>query len=779
MLGALLAAAVVVCSAACGKTDVTTTDPLLQTGTEKEEAEVRAEETREERTDREVRSTAIFHNFISDDPLHGENGLPTSPAIDPTRYGPINIMMDVDGNANEATITGDISYFDGKYYMYSCSFAYGGFDIAPGANMTATLPTQPNSYYRSGGLVIYESKDLMNWKLISRCFPQDPDTGRVFLPKKTRVVYSEKTGRYVMWFGNGQGGPYAGKWIMESETPYGPWSEPRYPDNPLDPTYENLGRDFDLGIGPNGEAWFVRSHGSIDVFLLNEERTGIVECYETGVDTSILNGGIGIHYENGWWYITGDHGGGNPIGSNFTYVMAKDPRGPWISPDTGSEEWPVIPSIIADDAGAGYAQPNGSCTVYDADGNYRTFIMFKHYISSPQGAPKADTYAQPGDANMALGGQWFYPLTYDEDGKILPMEVTPSVEFPLADPIETAVPDAYQAALTVSNTQSVVQTWIETADHVVASVRPSVFQRTPDAGPEKAAEQAPQEPDVNAPLVATLTLPSGEELEWELDARTIRWAPQQVSLNLPEPVVGGGEFSLKLSTKADNGGYGVAVGPVLKNGTYMHVGNDGNIREFPEAGMMLRTYDTVAEPPVIISQPVSAAAVPGDEVGFVVDAKGIGLGYQWFKDGEIILAPDGFNESDNIIFRRDFVTKADAGTYSVSVFNTAGEVTSNSVKLYVIDVTAEAVLNEEDGKSVVTCKVDNNENYPLNIELIAGSESELFEGVGAGTSIGKEFIINEESVLLGDVKVKVTAEIDGEQVVTVFKAHYGVPVKNG
>lgn len=763
--------------AGCKSADKPVVQTEQQTVTQSSEYE-KQEETNAGAAADELRTTAIFNNFISDDPLNGENGLPVSPAIDPTRYGPINIMLDVDGNANEATITGDIAYFEGKYYMYSGSFTYGAFDIAPGANMTATLPTKPNSYYRAGALVIYESDDLMNWKLVSRYYPQDPETGRIYIPKKTRVVYSEKTGRYVMWFANGQGSPYSGKWIMESEKPYGPWTEPRYPDNPLDPTYENLGRDFDIGIGPNGEAWLVRSHGSIDVFLLNEERTGIVECYKTGVDTSILNGGIGIHYENGWWYITGDHGGGNPIGSNFTYVMAKDPRGPWISPDTGSTEQPVIPSVLADDAGAGYAQPNGSCTVYDADGNYRTFIMFKHYISSPQGAPKADTFAQPGDANMALGGQWFYPLTYSEDGKILPMNITPSSEFPLAEPVETTVPDAYQAALTISNMQSVVQTWIEPEDSVVASIRPSVFQRTPDKGPEKSKDQEPQEPDVNAPLIAVVTLPNGEELTWELDARTIRWSPQQISLNLPEPVAGGGEFTLKLSTKADNGGYGVAVGPVLSNGTYMHVGSDGSEHEFPKAGMMLRTYDTVAKTPTIAAQPKSVAVVPGEEIGLLVEAEGIGLGYQWFKDGEIILAPDGYNESDNIIFRRDFVTKADAGKYHVSVFNTAGEVTSDTVEVYIVDVSSEAVLDEKSGKAVITCKAANNENYPVNIEMITEWGSELFENVGPGASVEKIFETNEDSVLLGKVKIKITAEVEGNRITAVHNADYGLTVKN-
>lgn len=724
----------------------------------------------------QARTTAILNNFISPDPLNGDNGLPTSPSIDPTKYGPINIMLDVDGNANEATITCDVSYFEGKYYMYSGSFAYGGFDIAPGAMQTPTLQTNPKSFYRAGPMVIYESEDLMNWRLVSSFYPTDSETSRIYIVKKPRVVYSEKTGLYTMWFRNGQGGPYWGTWIMQSKTPYGPWDEPRLPENPLDPTHANLLRDFDIGIGPDGEAWMVKSHGNIELFLLNDEMTGVIEHYETGADTSILNGGIGIHYENGWWYITGDHGGGNPIASNFTYIMAKDPRGPWISPIDDSTELPVTPAVLADDADAGYAQANGSSTVLDMDGNYVTFIPFKHYISSPSGAPEANLFRQPGDANMALGGQWFYPLSYDADGKILPMSVTPSSEFPLAKEVVTSVPDPYQAAMTISNTQSVVQTWTEDADSIVASVCPSVFQRTPDAGPSRAAQQAPQEPDVNAPLIATLSLPGGESLTWELDARTIRWSPHLVSLNLPEPVVGGGEFTLTLSTEADNGGYGVAVGPILKNGTYAHVAKDGAKTVFPDAGMMIRTFDVAGEAPVINVAPKDVTVVLDEEIGFSVDAKGIGLGYQWFKNGEIILAPDGYNESDNMIFRRDFVTKEDAGEYYVSVFNTAGEVVSDTVKLYVLDVTSEAVKDETSGTAVITCKAQNNENYPVDIVMTTEWGSQEFAQVESGATVEAVFTTDAATLIIGDVKLSVTAELDGESRTAIHDVHYGLPL---
>ena len=727
-----------------------------------------------------ITDTAVFKNFIENDPLYGNNGLPMSPSLDPDRYGSINIMLDDEGNAVEATVTSDISYFEGKYYLYGPSFAYGSFDIAPGANMTATLDTVPASFYRAGGLCIYESDDLMNWHLVSRVFPQDSDTGRIYLPKKTRVVYSEKTGLYTMWFGNSQGSPYSGTWIMQSETPYGPWTEPRLPDNPFDPTHENLLRDFDIGFDENGDTWMVKSHGQIDLYHINEEGTGIDEYVQTGADTSSLNGGIGIHYQNGWWYITGDRGGGNPISSTFAYIMAKDPHGPWISPDTDTADQVVIPSVLAGPYDAGYAQANGSSTVYDMEGNLVNFIPFKHYISSPEGAPEVDNPKQPGDANMALAGQWFYVLEYDNEGHILPMNVEGTSYFPLAEEVETTIPDAYQAALHITNSQSVLQTWNVESDEVVYSVRPSIFQRTPDKGPGRAPTQEPQEPRVNAPLIAELTIPSGDVLTWEIDARTVRWAPQQIVLNLPEPVTGGGLFALKLSTSADNGGYGVAVGPAKEGGSYCLISDTGDVTVYPQAGMMLKTFSEKALAPIIVKQPESVVTVKGSEIGFVVEAEGVGLGYQWFCNDEIILAPDGYNEADTMNFRYDKVTPKDNGIYKCLVFNTEGSIESDEVILYVMDIDTKAELIKAQGKEIIKCTVTNNETNPVDIAMITQWDEALFDSVKSGDSISYEFVINgSEPVILGDVEVHISENIDGHMVEAVTQVHYGVPLYNG
>ncbi len=83
---------------------------------------------------------------------------------------------------------------------------------------------------------------------------------------------------------------------MQSPTPHGPWSTPRLSQDPFDPTHGNL-RDFDLGVGPDRDAWMAKSHGDVVLYRLNDERDGIVKMVEAGADTSMFGGGIGVHHQ--------------------------------------------------------------------------------------------------------------------------------------------------------------------------------------------------------------------------------------------------------------------------------------------------------------------------------------------------------------------------------------------------------------------------------------------------------------------------------------------------
>jgi hypothetical protein len=442
---------------------------------------------------------------------------------------------------------------------------------------------------------------------------------------------------------------------------------------------KKLGPDFEINTGPDGTSWIATSHAGVSVYRLNEEKTGPLDGVHFDLPgttlaeiqanvPSTLSGGIGISYNNGWWYLTGSNRCGNCIAGKFYYLMARHPLGPWMSPATGSTAPPLQPALLSEDTGKG--QVHGSVMLPDASGTVHTLIPVTHYVSSPTGAPTTSP-AQPGDNNLALSGHFYYPLTYDAQGRILPMKVQPSHTFPLARALVTTVPTPYQANLGITRDRSVVQSWEVRAGEPLAAVLPSVFQRTPDMSPKRAA--VIQEPLVNAPLLAKLELPDGRAYHWSVDPRTIAWAPARIALNLPEVFNGSGRVTLTLTTSATNGGYGVAIGK--KSGRLATV--------LPHAEMLLRTSAARAEAPRITAQPKGLKVRAGSTIGLLVEAQGVGLGYQWFRNGQVLLAPDGLNESTTAGLRLQNVTAVDAGVYTVQVMNQAGSVTSIPVTVEV------------------------------------------------------------------------------------------------
>ncbi|NML47124.1 family 43 glycosylhydrolase [Ramlibacter sp. G-1-2-2] len=634
------------------------------------------------------RTTALLQNFITDDPLAGDNGLPASPAA-PLSYGPINMGVDVDGNAIQAVDEQDVRYFDGHYYLYGPSFTCGAFNYSPGVNTGPLVPTSPNTIYRYCGLTIYRSDDLMNWKLVGTQYLQDAATGEHFVVKKPRVVYSPKTGLYNLWFLDGQAGltttSRTGKYfIVQSTSPTGPWSTPFEPTvaaGALGPV------DFSINTGPDGTSYIASGHSGVAVMQLNDEKTGTIDNVQVNIalqasatPSVITLGGLGISYHAGWWYLTGSAGCGNCVAASFYYLRAKDPHGPWMSPIDDSTTQPVIPAVLSVDSGK--AQMHSAVMLPDGSGGTQVLVPGTHYRSNPLGAP-GTSVAQSGDNNLALSGLYLTPLSFDAQGHIQPLAITPSYEFPLARPVEAVTPPAWQAALVVTKDRSVVQSWTVTSQ--LATIYPAVFQRTPDTSPNPAATATIQQPMVDAPLLARLNLPNGRSFAWTIDPRTVAWAPTKIALNLPEAFVGQGRVTLTLSTAATNGGYGVAVGKkgsALAGGEYRVV-QGGTQTVLPNAEMLVQAGALSAQAPTITAQPRSLKVAAGSNVGFLVQADGVGLGYQWLRNGQPVLAPDGYNEWTTAALRLASVTAADSGTYTVQVFNQVGSVTSVPVTLEV------------------------------------------------------------------------------------------------
>lgn len=616
--------------------------------------------------------TATIRNYVDNDPLGGDNGMPVSPAA-PLKHGPIHLQFDKDGNALDGTIE-RIYHFAGAYYMYASSFSCGSFDYLR-FRTEAVLKTHPRSTYRYCGITVYRSPDLTRWELVDRIHPQLSGSGEVLPGRKVRVVHSPATGEYVLWFKNG--GAQESPLLMKAPSPTGPWSQVFRPTSQQDPTLSHLAHDYDINVDSNGVGWLVSAglNLMVRVMRLNPQMTGTLDEVELkGFD---LAGGIGIHQGGHWWYVTGSHKCPNCLGAKFFYMRAHHPLGPWQSPVDGSTALPIRLAVLSNDSGM--AQSHGVSMLPDRDGRMHALAHFTHYIANPLTAPSQDLM-QTGDPNLALAGHWWYPLSYGKDGRILPLQPTPTSRFPLAAPMQVASATAYQADLSVTADGSVTQTWEVPEGVAVKSIAPAVFQRTRVLS--LAVDGPPQDPHVNAPLQARLRTPDGAAHEWVIDPASIRWAPAALPLNLPKEYRSGGVFELTLSTAASNGGYGVAVGSVdaARGAVYKRTRN-GTSTAFPNVSVFFSTSPQPALAPAIQEQPRDAVAQVGASAGFVVSASGQGLAYQWLHNGVPVKGPGGGDDTDTAALRLENVSASNAGLYQVKVTNPVGSVTSHQVRL--------------------------------------------------------------------------------------------------
>lgn len=732
--------------------------------------------------------TAYHQNFFSNvSKLAGDDGIPDSEHVDWEDRG-IALGFDVDGNSVQAVDEQDLRYFDGKYYLYGEDFLYATFNHAVAVDKNPVITnTGPNSFHRYGGMNIYSSDDMMNWTLEDTVFLQEADTGWLYTIKKPRVVYSEETGLYVLWFLNSHTVKESIQQCSTAPTPLGPWSEPFVPTiaEEIKEKGADWGPDFEIVEGPDGSMYHVCSHNGIRVSKLNAECTGIVEqTVIPKMDRPLaesLAGGIGLHWNKNettgelWWYITGSGRCGNCVASSFYYIMCKDDpiNGTWISPDTKQpalnpetkEPDPVNGVLTAGKISelVMYSQIHSSKMLPDKEGNMHAVIPATHYYSSNLKNQEVEGGAknQFGESTPVISGLFLIPLEYNKDGTLKNIDYFEDVvEIPLAKEVTTTVPKNYMPYAVITETSSVSQSWTIEAGETVASVQPSVFQWIQQKVGDnwKKTPYKPIEPFVDAPLHAKVKLPDGTVQEWDVDARSVTWAPTRIALNLDKPYVAdkAGTITLTLSTKATIGKYGVAVGTksdLLPDGVYTTV-NENETTTWPNAEILVTTYSDAAGTPVITEQPHSLVVMEGDYPGFYVKAEGVGLGYQWYKDGEIILAPTGWDESVGRTFRLSKVTTADNGVYSVDVFNTAGKVSS-------VEVTLTVVKTQDELKALLQKLVDDSKGCKAGVISTDSDASSVTNGTKfVSTAVMEtlnDAIATAEKALEGDTEALSTS----------------------
>jgi len=96
-----------------------------------------------------------------------------------TSFTPGQTIHDTDGNPIKA-FAGGISYFNGTYYWY-------------GEFKNVTFPT--------AAIVVYTSKDLLNWKYQGSIVPglHEGELARFVSVERPHVIYNDKTKKYLMW----------------------------------------------------------------------------------------------------------------------------------------------------------------------------------------------------------------------------------------------------------------------------------------------------------------------------------------------------------------------------------------------------------------------------------------------------------------------------------------------------------------------------------------------------------------------------------------------------
>jgi formylglycine-generating enzyme required for sulfatase activity/protocatechuate 3,4-dioxygenase beta subunit len=129
--------------------------------------------------------------------------------------------------------------------------------------------------------------------------------------------------------------------------------------------------------------------------------------------------------------------------------------------------------------------------------------------------------------------------------------------------------------------------------------------------------------------------------------------------------------------------------PTLNNAKDIVVGDGGYV-----GGIDVVMLSENSIPPFISSSPGSASIVVGQSFTFGVQASGINLSYQWYKNSNII---PGANAPSLILPSAQL---SDAGSYSVMVSNSAGEVTSEAATLTVI--TSPSISSPPSSISVIS-----------------------------------------------------------------------------
>lgn len=423
----------------------------------------------------------------------------------------------------------------------------------------------------------YSSPDLTHWKLENVYRP----AGFELTLNKPRVVYSKKTGNYVLWYSAGNAlRTTGGFWVATSSSPAGHWSAPTQATGP------NLAHDYDMSQDASGTYWIVtdvfsgeyvganrKPYWNLWVQRLNEEGTGVVGTNETSVEImhSVDWQAVAFSNRNGWWYITSSTTCSN-CQVPTRYIRARSPLGPWET-ETGARDQATLNEGTLLTADGCTGQNKGASQVPNPKGREDIVLTFIWGYRSTPTNYVADGMVAHADNMQAISSQFWLIQEYDEQDRIKPYTCPTSIKVPLLPAAtkgeQVKAPPPYQPDCRIRSNQSIIQEFSTPLDVPSGILEFPVSQKTDDLGPFSQAGLV-----LEAPLDVTVMLADAKEpVAVSFPVSELSGMAKGISIPLPR---GAAVKSVKLSTTASNGCFGTMVQPkTLQGSTYGTIGAGG------------------------------------------------------------------------------------------------------------------------------------------------------------------------------------------------------------
>lgn len=188
---------------------------------------------------------------------------------------------------------------------------------------------------------------------------------------------------------------------------------------------------------------------------------------------------------------------------------------------------------------------------------------------------------------------------------------------------------------------------------------------------------------------------------WNFDGTSLTWLRDGLSPELQSATLesspDGSAWQTVLAGDRVPGGWQL-TGVTLPSGQHLRVRG-----QVSQSGSHTSQTETLLDPPVIKSQPMSVTNALGSIVGFYVGLQGAGpFGCQWYHDG-VPLENGGRIAGANGSMLSVQVQGIDAGDYWVTVTNLFGSVTSSNATLTALDLsTPPSILTDEPAFGVYT-----------------------------------------------------------------------------